>query len=300
MRFNVIFTTSTMIFVVFFLILFFYGRPACADDTTGVTDVFTEIMPLEPSAFVNEHTNLQLAALLADISDSSTKQDNLVSQKDTPAQEGLQGDDEKTGDLEIADPLESLNRVMFEFNDALYTGVLKPLTTAYNFVVPEDGRIAVDNFFYNLFMPVRFVNAVLQLKFEDAGNELLRFTINSTIGIAGLADFATSEFNLKKSEKDTGQTLGFYGLGHGFYIVWPLLGPKSLRDSFGYVGDMYLRPINYLGDYRKSMAVTAYNYTNHLSLHTQDYETLKEASVDPYLSLRDAYLQHRAYLQEKK
>ncbi|MBF0518995.1 MAG: VacJ family lipoprotein [Nitrospirae bacterium] len=277
---------SCRVCVLIIVMLFF-----CAIPLTAAED--------NDSSIITVNTEAQPSVLSVDVSDNSTKQPDTLSQNDVHSNEKPLADDEKTADFEIADPLEPLNRVVFGFNDALYTVVLRPLTGIYNVVVAEDVRDALDNFFYNLFMPVRFVNALLQLKLEDAGKELLRFGINSTMGIGGLADFASSDFNLKRKDKDTGQTLAYYGFGHGFYIVWPFLGPMSLRDSIGYAGDMYLKPINYVGSLNKSLELTAYRYTNNLSLNRDNYQTLKESAVDPYLSLRDAYIQYRAF-QDKK
>ncbi|QWR78599.1 MlaA family lipoprotein [Candidatus Magnetomonas plexicatena] len=281
-----IFNSKASVSLIIFLLLVISSVPLPAADDAN-------------STLITENTEAQMSALSTDVSDNSTRQTETLLQNDIRSDDKPVGDSGKTSDLEIADPLEPLNRVVFGFNDILYTVVLRPLTGVYNVVVAEDVRDAVDNFFYNLFMPVRFVNAVLQLKFEDAGTELLRFGINSTIGIAGLADFASSDFNLKRKDKDTGQTLAYYGFGQGFYIVWPFLGPMSLRDSFGYAGDIYLKPINYVGSFDKSLALTGYRFTNNLSLHRDDYDSLREAAVDPYLSLRDAYIQYRA-AQNKK
>jgi len=111
-------------------------------------------------------------------------------------------------------------------NDKLYRWVLKPVAKGYKFVVPDPVRVSVRNFFLNLGTPIRAVNALLQGKFGDMGMELARFGINSTIGMAGLFDPA-KEFHPTRKDEDTGQTLGVYGLGPGFYLVLPILGPSD-------------------------------------------------------------------------
>ncbi|MBF0345888.1 MAG: VacJ family lipoprotein [Nitrospirae bacterium] len=200
----------------------------------------------------------------------------------------------------IDDPFEATNRIMFEFNDKFYFWVIKPLSAGYSAFVGEDERVVVGNFFHNLLMPVRLVNSLLQLKFDEAGIELARFGINTTIGVWGLGDVATGSFKLSSNKKDMGLTLGTYGAGHGFYIVWPFLGPMSLRDSFGYVGDLALSPISYVGSLEGSLSLNVYKYFNKTSLHIGDYEDIKSSSLDPYVALRDAYIQHRNNLVKQE
>ena len=199
----------------------------------------------------------------------------------------------------VADPLEPWNRLMFTFNDRLYFWVMKPVAKGYNTVIPEAVRISVRNFFDNLSMPVRFVNTLLQGKIKSAGIELARFALNSTYGLAGFLDTAKKNFNLESQEKDLGMTLGFYGIGEGIYIVWPFLGPSSLRDTIGTVGDGYLSPLNYINPAEDALAINAYEYFNNTSLHIGDYENLKESAIEPYIAVKDAYIQHRRYLIKK-
>jgi len=196
----------------------------------------------------------------------------------------------------VADPLEPWNRFAFKFNDRFYFWVVKPAASGYNAVVPEIARTGINNFFLNLEMPVRFVNAVLQGEPKEAGIELVRFTLNSTMGIGGLIDIMKRNPNFQPQEKDTGQTLGKYGIGNGFYIVWPFLGPSTLRDTVGLVGDSYLTPVNYITPIQDVLEINAYNYFNKASLHIGEYEDFKEAAIDPYIALKDAYIQHRKYM----
>ncbi len=200
----------------------------------------------------------------------------------------------------IADPLEPWNRLMFTFNDRVYFWLMKPASTAYNAVLPQPVRVSVKNFFSNLTTPVRFVNCILQLQMKCAGIELARFAFNSTFGIGGLVDGAKYNWNLEKQDKDLGQTLGYYGIGDGFYIIWPFLGPSSLRDTVGMVGDGYLTPQNYITPFIDAFGVDAYEYFNDNALTIGDYEDFKESAIEPYVALRDAFTQHRKSLYKKE
>ena len=194
-----------------------------------------------------------------------------------------------------ADPLEPLNRVFFHFNDKLYFWVLKPVAQGYTHVVAEDVRVCVRDFFRNLLGPIRIVNNLLQGKVKNSGIETARFAINSTLGIAGLADPAKDIFSLTARDEDFGQTLGVYGLGGGVYLCWPFLGPSNLRDTVGLVADSFLNPLAYLtaADPTAGISLQAARDVNHTSLTMGDYENFKDSAIDPYVSLRDAYRQHR-------
>jgi phospholipid-binding lipoprotein MlaA len=141
-------------------------------------------------------------------------------------------------------------------------------------------------------MPVRFVNNLLQLKIKGAGTELLRFVFNTTAGVGGMFDVARN-IDLRPQEEDLGQTLGVYGIGNGFYLIWPVLGLSSLRDTVGYAGDFFLDPVNYITPAGSRIAVRSVDITNRTSLRIGDYEDLKESALDPYVSFRDAYFEHR-------
>lgn len=195
--------------------------------------------------------------------------------------------------VEIADPLYVWNKGMYYFNDKFYFWLFKPVAQGYSAVFPEDIRISVSNFFHNITTPIRFVSSILQLKMKSAGNELLRFAVNTTFGVGGLGDFAKDKMDIKRHDEDLGQTFGHYGIGHGFYIVWPVLGPSSLRDTVGLVGDIFLNPVNYVTPLQDWLAITASDKVNETSLHIGDYEDIIKAAIDPYISIRDAYVQHR-------
>jgi len=194
---------------------------------------------------------------------------------------------------DIADPLEPINRVFFAFNDKFYFWALKPVSSAYGFIVPEWGRTRIRNAFDNIQAPIRLVNALLQLKMHKFGAEFAKFILNSTVGIGGLFDIASRHPELKTSAEDLGQTFGSYGIGEGFYIVLPFLGPSSLRDTAGTAGDFFLDPISYITPLRDAIAVRSTDLVNDTSFKIGDYEDLKASALDPYLSIRDMYKQYR-------
>lgn len=193
----------------------------------------------------------------------------------------------------VSDPLSGYNRVMTQVNDKFYFWLLKPVSQGYRTVLPEDIRLAVGRFFDNLLMPVNVVNNLLQLKPKRAGSEFARFVINSTAGVLGLGDPAGDSFGLQAYPEDFGQTLGHYGVGGGFHIVLPLLGPSNLRDAVALIPDYYLDPINYIDRSEKRWAVRGYKVVNKTSLHIGEYENLKKDAVDLYTFLRDVYEQRR-------
>ncbi len=211
-------------------------------------------------------------------------------------------EDETAGEkAQIADPIEPLNRAMYHFNDKLYFWALKPVAQGYNMIVPEIARISVKNFFSNLGFPSRFVSCLFQADFSGAAAEVGRFTINTIWGIGGLLDPSSDkELDLQKQDTDLGQTLGFYGLGQGFYIVWPILGPSSPRDSVDVVGDYFLYPVSYINPWYAWLGVRGYEEVNDTSLRIGDYESLKDAAIDPYIALRDAYVQYRLKKVEQR
>jgi phospholipid-binding lipoprotein MlaA len=188
---------------------------------------------------------------------------------------------------------------MYQFNDKFYFWALKPVSQGYGMIVPEFARVGVQNFFYNLRFPIRFVSCLLQADVTSSAKELGRFTLNTIWGIGGLFDPASDKkLNLPKKDTDLGQTLGFYGIGHGFYIVWPIVGPSSARDSVDLVGDYYLYPVSYIQPWYYWLSVRGYEVVNETSLSIGDYESLKEAAIDPYDAIRDAYVQHRLKQRE--
>lgn len=191
------------------------------------------------------------------------------------------------------DPLESLNRGVYKFNDTADKAVLKPVATAYKKVLPSPLRTGVNNFFTNLGTFVTGINDLLQFKFNKFADDAGRFVINSTVGILGVIDVASMD-NVPQHNEDFGQTLGYWGLGSGPYIVLPLLGPSTLRDTGGLVVDATaFDPIYYLHPApRNSLLVT--KFVDKRSQYLPASDLLDEAALDPYAFMRDAYLQRRA------
>src|SRR4030043_1932947 len=144
-------------------------------------------------------------------------------QETAPAQNETGTEAEEEGPR-IHDPLAPVNKVMYHFNDRLYFWVLKPVTQVYSHIIPEDFRIIFSNIYDNLWAPSRMLNNLLQLRLKGAGNELVRFVLNSVVGIGGSGDVARDAFDIKKQEADFGQTLGHYGIEHGIYLILPVFG----------------------------------------------------------------------------
>ncbi len=197
----------------------------------------------------------------------------------------------------IADPIEPFNRAMYHFNDKFYFWLWKPMTQGYKYVIPEDFRVLFSNLFKNIKAPVRIINNLLQGQVEYAGKELASFLINSTIGVGGLRDCAGECFGIKGRDTGFDQTLALYGLGNGFYIVWPILGPSSPRDTVGFVADRFLTPTAYVAPggtvgIETAVGLYAWEGVNKTSFHLEDYEILKKAAVDPYIAMRDGFVQH--------
>ena len=237
-----------------------------------------------------------------------------LSRPETPPDEPLDPfarADEGTG--EEYDPWEPMNTKIFEFNRQVDRFVLKPVAKGYDFVMPDLVQVGISNIFFNLRFAPRFLNNVFQGKLKGAGIEVGRFLINSTVGVAGFFDLA-KEVNLVTPEEDLGQTLGFYGVKPGPYLVLPLLQPFTVRDFVGYVGDVFLNPINWLVtpiiEVNNVPSVIAHKnrmtssliqtgsrvgeIVNERSRNLEKYQGVEEATLDLYTAVRNAYLQTRA------
>lgn len=215
---------------------------------------------------------------------------------DTAQDDGFEADifqEDQAEQTMVADPLEGFNRAVFVFNDKLYMYGLRPIAKGYARVVPTFARKGVKNFFNNLFFPIRFVNDLLQGKGEAAGMEFSAFFINTTLGFGGLNDFAQKYVGIQLQDEDFGQTLGSYGIGNGFYLMLPVLGPSSLRDAVGRAGDWLIDPINYAQPWQLSWGAWGLEKVSWTSFHIGEYEAFKKASIDPYAAMRNAYIQNR-------
>lgn len=190
------------------------------------------------------------------------------------------------------DPWESWNRKVFAFNEKLDENVLKPVATAYTEIVPAPIRTGVDNFFGNIGDAWSAINLFLQGRFKAGVEQGMRFAVNSTLGLAGVLDIAT-EAGLEKNSQDFGKTLGKWGMGTGAYIVWPLFGPSSVRDSLALPVDWQASPGVIFDDGRKKVAITALSLVNTRSNFLRAGEMLDGIALDKYTFYRDAYLQRR-------
>jgi len=221
------------------------------------------------------------------------------SQNDDFASEEDLFDDEfsKGGGAKIADPLEPVNRVIFGFNDFVYTELGRPLANTYQAITPDPVEKGLNNFFNNLAFPVRFTSNVLQGRIGRAGKETLRFTINTTAGLAGFFDEASEHPDLEVPREDLGQAFGKWGFGEGFYIVIPFLGPSNLRDLVGLIGDRYpdviSEPWSVLDGSEERFAASAVEFVSDSPELMDTYESYKGSAIDPYSGIRDAYTQFR-------
>ncbi|MDD2388892.1 MAG: VacJ family lipoprotein [Desulfobacterales bacterium] len=248
----------------------------------------------EPDAGIPEEKTDVLFASNGTMENESKVEADDNTGPDTIEEEDAWEEDLEAEDPGIADPLESFNRAMFHFNDKLYFRVLKPVAQGYNKVMPKPARSGIQNFFENLKFPIRFVNNLLQANFRGAISEAGRFTVNTLWGVGGFLDPASKkELDIPEYDADFGQTLGVYGVGAGFYIVWPILGPSSARDTVEIPGDYFLYPVSYISPGYASSGTRVYETVNDTSLRIGDYELLKEAAIDPYVALRNAYVQYR-------
>lgn len=192
------------------------------------------------------------------------------------------------------DPFESINRAVFTFNENADEYVIKPAAEAYQFVLPEFVRTGVTNFFSNIGDIFVAVNNLLQGKPGNAANDIGRFLVNSTIGILGLFDVAT-EAGLEKNKEDFGQTLGVWGVPSGPYVVLPLFGPSSIRDTAGLVVDIktdFILNSNQLNHDQK-VGSTVLRVVNQRANLLNASQLLEDAAFDKYSFLRDSYLQRR-------
>ena len=197
---------------------------------------------------------------------------------------------------DVYDPMEGYNRAMFAFNDAVDTIFLEPVAMGYRFIAPQPVRTGVRNFLRNLKSPMQVVNQTLQGDFSGAGADVARFAVNSTAGVLGLIDVGAM-IGLPYEQEDFGQTLGVWGLGHGPYVVLPILGPSSLRDATGLLVDSYADPLRlYLYNTNQEewhyarLALTAVSTREELLDLLND---LQKNSFDYYAALRSTYIQRR-------
>jgi phospholipid-binding lipoprotein MlaA len=194
---------------------------------------------------------------------------------------------------QVPDPIEPFNRFMFGFNDTMYEWLWRPLSLGYRKVTPQMVRSGIQNFFTNLGAPVRTAGCILQGKGQGAATEVAKFIFNSTFGLLGFFDLFKNYPEMNPDPEDVGQSLAVYGIGDGFYIVWPFWGPSTLRDTVGEIGNGLLDPVNYIDPYSAALAVKGIKTVNHLTFRIEDIDALKKAALDPYEAARNFYIQLR-------
>lgn len=208
---------------------------------------------------------------------------------------GTQGADNGSAAAPVAyDPWEKYNRGVHAFNGVIDRAVARPLARAYVAVVPQPVRRGVDNFFDNLGEPVTLVNSLLQGNPRGAANALGRFLLNSTVGVAGLFDIATSKAKMPARGEDFGQTLAVWGWQRSRYLEVPFLGPRTLRDMIGLAADTPLRPIRYVEDDKTRVFLQGLQAVD-LRGQLLSIEAMGEGAVDEYALYRDMWLQRRNY-----
>jgi len=193
------------------------------------------------------------------------------------------------------DPIEPINRGIYHFNDAVDKAVVKPVAQGYKAVLPGPVRTGVTNFFSNIDDVLIALNNVLQFKFDRAASDVARVMFNTTFGIAGIFDVAT-EFGLEKHNEDFGQTLGYWGVGDGPFLMLPILGPSNLRDTVGLAAYYELDPVLNLDHVPTRNTLTGVRFIDRRARLLDAEKVLDEAALDPYTFLRDAYIQHRRSL----
>lgn len=195
------------------------------------------------------------------------------------------------------DPFENWNRKVFSFNEKLDENVLKPVATGYSELVPEPIRKSVDNFFSNVGDGWSAINLFLQGRFKTGIQQTMRFAVNTTLGLGGLLDIG-SEVGLERTTEDLGKTFGRWGFGTGAYIVWPLFGPSSVRDSLAMPGDRLASPALAFNDGRSKVSIYVLQTVNARSNFLRAGEMLDGIALDKYTFIRDAYLTRRGSISQ--
>jgi phospholipid-binding lipoprotein MlaA len=250
--------------------------------------------------------SLALAATLAQTTRAQVPASGRAIDERTGAAPDLTDDYGEYDAVQVYDPLEGFNRAIFKFNDVTYTHVLRPAVKGYEWVVRPPINRAIGNFYDNVRYPVRLVNCLLQGKFERAGLETKKFAVNTIGGLGGFIRQSDKTPELAElPREDLGQTLGFYGVPHGPYIVIPIFGGLSVRDLAGRVGDTVVSPTGWeyirLGNHEWAgelpwewqTAITVTDTMSGLPEVLDLYTQMKSAAVDPYVSLRDGTRRYR-------
>jgi phospholipid-binding lipoprotein MlaA len=196
----------------------------------------------------------------------------------------------------VADPIEPFNRGVFAFNDALLLYVLEPVAKLQKAVVPWEFRTIFRNMLRNIRSPVRLVSSLLQGKWEKGGDEFASFFLNTTVGFLGMADVAATYPGLKNSPEDMGQTFAVWGWEESSFLTLPFFGPSTVRDALGKLPDAVLDPLFYYSNLMFSLSLRGGEVVNDTSFRIGDYEAIKKASLDPYVAIRNGFIQNRVRL----
>ncbi len=207
--------------------------------------------------------------------------------------------DDEYVEVDTNDPIEPFNRGVFAFNDGMDRFVLEPVATGLDWVVPDFAQRALRNGFDNLRFPIVFFNDLFQGKPAGAGKDLARFLVNSTVGLGGLMDPA-AEIGLPPRNEDFGQTLGFYGVPPGPYLMLPFFGPSNVRDTGGLVVDTVFRALGFFIPLVASVAMQGIDTVNRRSLMREQIQAERKAALDWYAAVRSAYSQYRENLVHDK
>jgi len=237
---------------------------------------------------------LSLALLLGAVASgcaSNEPQENGAPQATADNNENDDFEPTVVAQRDYSDPLIGINRAIFAFNEVSYRYLLFPLGKGYTNVTPEPVQQGISNFFYNLKAPIYVVNNALQLKPRDAGTNVLRFGINTTIGLLGLFDPATHWFGIEKVDTSFEETLMQYGVGYGFYVVIPFLGPADLRSGTSVLVEGIFHPVTYIADDRDRLLIQGFDYFQEFAPQVETFEALLKESEDPYIFMRNFYLQ---------
>lgn len=210
----------------------------------------------------------------------------------TWAGDNLWDDAEESANESINDPLESINRGVYRFNKTADDYVLAPVARGYDRAVPQPVKQGASNFFDNLSYPVVVANSLLQGKFIQGGSDFARFMVNSTIGVLGIFDVA-SHLDMVEHNEDLGQTLATWGFDGGAYLVLPFVGPSSLRDGSGLIGDGFLDPLYDINDVGARNALVLGKAVDTRARLLDEGDIFDESAIDPYAFLRSAYRQSR-------
>ena len=226
---------------------------------------------------------------------AAVKEEKVVVKAEAPVVDDL----DEYSVVDVADPLERMNRVSFWCNDKMYLIVFRPISKGYEKVIPKRLRNGIFNAFENAKYPVRLGNSLLQGKFKRMGLHTEKFLLNTVGGIGGLIRVSDKFPKLAElPDEDTGKTFAKWGMGHGFYLVIPFLGPSSLRDGVGLIGDYAMNPVNWgvfwSGSHDWTAIPPSVNTLRALPGQLALYDETKRDAIDPYLAVRSGYVQFRA------